>query len=72
MIRSSLHDDVSRLDERLRAVREDELELAEEDEAVVERDGAVHRRDVTGRHVDVANDGSLCFAKGQSGYTERV
>ena len=32
------------------------LNLAEEDEAVVKRDCAVHGRDVAGGHVDVAHD----------------
>lgn len=60
MVRSPLHNHISRLDERPRSVGEDEFELAKEDEAVVERDGAVHWREVLGRHVDVADDRALC------------
>lgn len=37
---------------------ETNLELAKEDETVIERDGAVHGRDVLRRHVDVAHNGA--------------
>lgn len=54
-------DGQSRGQERERRLRSRPyLEFAENDKAVVERNGPVHWRDMLGRHIYISDDGSLC------------
>jgi hypothetical protein len=58
VVRAALDDDVARLQEGF-GVIQDKVHLTLEDDAVVDRPGAVHRRAVTGRHVHHTDDGSV-------------